>query len=145
REAVEHVAAAMPEIRTLAQENRAFLRRAGRYMARQGIRQFIDIGSGLPTAGNTHEIAQQLIPDARVTYVDNDPAVLAHARALPAADANTSVATADMHLAAEVLRLAETTKPTDFSRPVGVLMIAMVHFLATEERAAVMGRLRDAL
>src|SRR5690242_10796620 len=80
REAVDRVAVAMPEIRDLAQENRAFLRRAVRYMTRQGIRQFIDIGSGLPTVGNTHEIAQQAVADARVVYVDNDPVVLAHGR-----------------------------------------------------------------
>src|SRR3954452_5273166 len=110
REAVERVAAAMPEIRQLAQENRAFLRRAVRYMARQGIRQFIDIGSGLPTAGNTHEIAQQVIPDARVVYVDNDPVVLAHGRALLASDDNTAVATADMHEPDEVLRHPQTLK-----------------------------------
>jgi S-adenosyl methyltransferase len=145
REAVERVAEAMPEIRQLAQENRAFLRRAVRYMARQGIRQFIDSGSGLPTAGNTHEIAQEIAPDARVVYVDNDPVVLAHGRALLAADDNTTVATADMHEPDEVLRHPQTLKLIDFDQPVGVLMIAMVHFLTVEERASVMGRLRDAL
>ncbi|MGH3374575.1 MAG: SAM-dependent methyltransferase [Actinoallomurus sp.] len=145
REAVEHVAAAMPEIRQLAQENRAFLRRAVRYMARQGIRQFIDIGSGLPTVGNTHEVAQKIVPDAHVVYVDNDPVVLAHGRAILAADENTSVATADMHRPEDVLQHAETTRLIDFSQPVGVLMIAMVHFLTLEERSTVMGRLCDAL
>lgn len=145
REAVERVAVAMPEIRELAQENRAFLRRAVRYMARQGIRQFIDIGSGLPTVGNTHEIAQQVIPDARVVYVDNDPVVLAHGRAILASDDNTSVATADMHRPEEVLRHPETTRLIDFTQPVGILMIAMVHFLTLEERSSVMRRLYDAL
>jgi O-methyltransferase involved in polyketide biosynthesis len=145
REAVERVAEAMPEIRQLAQENRAFLRRAVRYMARQGIRQFIDIGSGLPTVGNTHEIAQTIVPDARVVYVDNDPVVLAHGRALLASDDNTSVATADMHSPDDVLQHAETTKLIDFDQPVGILMIAMTHFLTVDERPSVMGRLRDAL
>lgn len=145
REAVERVAEAMPEIRQLAQENRAFLRRAVRYMARQGVRQFIDIGSGLPTAGNTHEVAQQVAPDARVVYVDIDPVVLAHGRAILASDDNTSVATADMHQPEEVLEHPETTRLIDFSQPVGVLMIAMVHFLTVEERPAVMRRLYDAL
>jgi O-methyltransferase involved in polyketide biosynthesis len=145
REAVERVAEAMPEIRQLAQENRAFLRRAVRYMARQGIRQFIDIGSGLPTAGNTHEIAQEIVPDARVVYVDNDPVVLAHGRALLASDDNTTVAMADMHSPDDVLQHPQTTKLIDFDQPIGVLMIAMVHFLAIEERSAVMGRLYDAL
>ncbi|MGI5231925.1 SAM-dependent methyltransferase [Actinoallomurus sp. CA-142502] len=145
REAVDRVADAMPEIRQLAQENRAFLRRAVRYMARQGIRQFIDIGSGLPTVGNTHEIAQEINPDARVVYVDNDPVVLAHGRALLAADDNTAVATADMHYPDQVLEHPQTLKLIDFNEPVGVLMIAMVHFLTVEERSAVMSRLRDAL
>jgi hypothetical protein len=104
REAVERVAEAMPEIRQLAQENRAFLRRAVRYMARQ-----------------------------------------AHGRALLASDDNTSVATADMHSPDDVLQHAETTKLIDFDQPVGILMIAMTHFLTVDERPSVMGRLRDAL
>ncbi|WP_242189690.1 SAM-dependent methyltransferase [Saccharopolyspora soli] len=145
RDAVDRVAQAMPEIRELAQENRAFLRRAVRYMARQGIRQFIDIGSGLPTVGNTHEIAQAVNPDARVVYVDNDPIVLAHGRALLASDDNTTVVTADMRRPAEVLEHPQTNALIDFDEPVAVLMIAMVHFLTAEERPAVMGQLRDAL
>jgi hypothetical protein len=80
-----------------------------------------------------------------VVYVDNDPVVLAHGRALLAADDNTAVATADMHRPAEVLQHPQTTKLIDFDEPVGVLMIAMVHFLTLEERGAVMGHLRDAL
>jgi hypothetical protein len=145
RAAVERVEKAMPEVRQLAQENRAFLRRSVRYMARHGIRQFIDIGSGLPTVGNTHEIAQQIVPDARVVYVDNDPVVLQHGRAILATDANTTVAAADMRRPDEVLGHPETVKLLDFNEPVGVLMIAMTHFLTMAERGAVMGRLRDAL
>ncbi|WP_433172499.1 SAM-dependent methyltransferase [Actinoallomurus sp. CA-150999] len=145
RDAVDRIAQAMPEIRQLARENRAFLRRAVRYMARQGIRQFIDIGSGLPTAGNTHEVAQQIAPDSRVVYVDNDPIVLVHGRALLARDDNTTVATADMREPTSVLEHPNTTKLIDFSKPVGVLLIAMVHFLTEEERPDVMGALRDAL
>jgi hypothetical protein len=145
RAAVAKVAEVLPEVHQVARENRAFLRRAVRYMARQGIRQFIDVGSGLPTAGNTHEIAQEIIPGARVVYVDNDPVVLAHGRALLAADDNTTVATADLHNPDDVLGHAETTKLIDFDEPVGILLIAMVHFLTSEERPQVMGRLRDAL
>ncbi|GLW67113.1 hypothetical protein Arub01_53560 [Actinomadura rubrobrunea] len=145
REAVDRVAKAMPEIRVLARENRAFLRRAVRYMAEQGIRQFIDIGSGLPTAGNTHEVAQEVHSDARVVYVDNEPIVLAHGRALLATDDNTTVATADMRRPSEVLEHPETLRLIDFTAPVGVLLIAMVHFLAREEQPMVMGRLREAL
>ncbi len=119
REAGSRVEEALPEVRQLAQANRAFLRRAVRYMARQGVRQFLDIGSGLPTAGNTHEIAQDIIPDARVIYVDNDPIVLAHGRAILATDDNTTVVTADMRHPAEVLQHPETTRLIDFTGPVG--------------------------
>jgi S-adenosyl methyltransferase len=145
RDAVAQVEAAMPEIRQLARENRAFLRRAVRYMARQGIQQFIDIGSGLPTAGNTHEIARQIVPAARVVYIDNDPMVLTHGSALLATDENTTVATADMRRPAEVLEHPETTRLIDFTRPVGVLLIAMIHFIALADQPWIMGRLRDAL
>lgn len=145
RDAVDQVEAAMPEIRQLAWENRAFLRRSVRYMARQGIDQFIDIGSGLPTVGNTHEIARQVIPDARVVYVDIDPVVAAHGRVLLAADDSTTVATGDMRRPDEVLRHPETTRLIDFTRPVGVLLIAMIHFIELEDRERIMGHLRDAL
>jgi hypothetical protein len=145
RDAVDRVEKAMPGTRQVAHQNRAFLRRAVRYMARQGIRQFIDIGSGLPTVGNTHEIAQEVDPSARVVYIDNDPVVLSHGRALLAADSRTTVATADMHRPAEVLRHPQTTELIDFDRPVGVLMVAMVHFLTLDERPYVMGQLRDVL
>ncbi|WP_248964844.1 SAM-dependent methyltransferase [Sphaerisporangium perillae] len=145
RAAVDQVEQAMPEIRLLAQENRAFLRRAVRYMARQGIRQFIDIGSGLPTAGNTHEIAQSIIPGARVVYVDRDPIVLAHGRALLATDGNTRVAGADMRHPEEVLGHPDTVELIDFDAPVGVLLIAMIHFLTMDEQAGVMNALHDAL
>jgi hypothetical protein len=145
RAAVDQVAHAMPEIRQLAQENRAFLRRAVRYMARHGIRQFLDIGSGLPTVGNTHEVAQEVNPDARVVYVDNDPVVLAFGRALLATDDRTAVATADMHRPADVLGHPDTVKLIDFNEPVGVLMVAMIHFLTAEERPSVMGQLHEKL
>jgi S-adenosyl methyltransferase len=145
RDAVAQIEAAMPEIRQLARENRAFLRRAVRYMARQGIQQFIDIGSGLPTVGNTHEIAHQIIPAARVVYIDNDPMVLAHGSALLATDKNTAVVTADMRHPEDVLEHPETTQLIDFTRPVGVLLIAMIHFVALADRPRIMGRLHAAL
>lgn len=145
RDAVGQVEAAMPEVRQVARENRAFLRRAVRYMARQGIRQFIDIGSGLPTAGSTHEIARQVIPSARVVYIDIDPVVLAHGSALLAADGDTAVAIADMRRPVQVLEHPETVRLIDFTRPVGVLLIAMIHFIARADRSRIMGRLRDAL
>jgi hypothetical protein len=145
RDAVHQLAQALPHGRQGAQENRAFLRRAVRYMARQGIRQFLDIGSGLPTQQNTHEVAQEINPDARVVYIDNDPVVLAHGRALLATEGNTTVTAADMRRPAEVLDHPEIRRLIDFDEPVGVLMIAMIHLLTVEERPAVMGELRDVL
>jgi hypothetical protein len=145
RDTVHRMLVPLAEIRQAAQENRAFLRRAVRYMARQGIRQFLDIGSGLPTQQNTHEVAHEITPNARVVYIDNDPVVQAFGRALLATDDNTTVASADMHRPADVLDHPETRKLIDFNEPVGVLMIAMVHFLTDEERPSVMAHLRDAL
>ncbi|GAA5190697.1 SAM-dependent methyltransferase [Rugosimonospora acidiphila] len=145
REAVGRVEAAMPEVRQLALENRAFLRRAVRYLVASGVRQFIDIGAGLPTAGNTHEVAQRAAPESRVVYVDNDPIVLAHGRALLAADELTTVIGADLRRPADVIGDPELRRLIDFSEPVGVLLIAMTHFLVEEEFEPVMGSLRDAL
>jgi hypothetical protein len=145
RDAVERVERAMPEVRPLARENRAFLRRAVRFMAAAGIRQFVDIGAGLPTAGNTHEVAQQAAPEARVVYVDNDPIVLAHGRALLATDNSTTVITADLRRPSEVWDHPEARRLIDLDRPVGVLLIAMTHFLHDGERDRVMGALRDSL
>lgn len=145
RAAADRVASAMPEIGGLALENRSFLRRAVRHMTWNGVRQFLDIGSGLPTVGNTHEIVQQIAPEGRVVYVDVDPVVLAHGRALLAANDRTTVTQGDMRRPTEVLQDPETTRLIDFSAPVGVLMIAMIHFLTVEERSSVMEVLRDAL
>jgi hypothetical protein len=145
REAVERVEAAVPEVRQLARENRAFLRRAVRFMVAAGVRQFIDIGAGLPTAGNTHEIAQRAAPEARVVYVDNDPIVLAHGRALLATNHSTTVVSADLRQPAELIGHPEVRRLIDFGQPVGVLLIAMTHFLAEHEREPVMGALRTAV
>jgi O-methyltransferase involved in polyketide biosynthesis len=145
RAAVEGVEAAMPEVRQLALENRAFLRRAVRFMVSAGIRQFIDIGAGLPTAGNTHEVAQKIAPDAHVVYVDNDPIVLAHGRALLATNENTTVVTADLRRPEHVIDHHEVRALIDFDQPIGVLLIAMTHFLTVDEREPVMGTLRAAM
>jgi SAM-dependent methyltransferase len=145
RDAVASSPEPLADIRQVVQANRAFLRRAVRYMTGQGIRQFLDIGSGLPTQQNTHQVAQESTPNARVVYVDNDPVVLAHGRALLATDAHTTVAAADMRSPTDVLEHPETLSLIDFTEPVGVLMLAMIHFLADEDRPRVMSHLRDAL
>jgi O-methyltransferase involved in polyketide biosynthesis len=145
RDAADQMPEPLVGIRQVVRENRAFLRRAVRYMAGEGIRQFLDIGSGLPTQQNTHQVAQEINPDARVVYVDNDPVVLAFGHALLATDKNTAVAAADMRRPADVLEHPETVELIDFDEPVGVLMLAMVHFLTDEECSVVMGQMRDAL
>jgi O-methyltransferase involved in polyketide biosynthesis len=137
--------AAMPEVRRLALENRAFLRRAVTFMAAAGIRQFIDIGAGLPTAGNTHEVAQAQAPGSHVVYVDNDPIVLSHGRALLATNADTTVVTADLRDPADIVGRDEVRELIDFDEPVGVLLIAMTHFLRDDERDEVMTKLRESL
>ncbi|MCW2863733.1 MAG: hypothetical protein JWP48_5441, partial [Actinoallomurus sp.] len=133
RDAVAKVAEVLPEVRQVARENRAFLRRAVRYMARQGIRQFIDIGSGLPTAGNTHEIAQEIIPGARVVYVDNDPVVLAHARDMLHGLPGTMITNHDLRDPRSIISDPRVRAILDFDEPVAVLLIAVLHFVADAE------------
>jgi S-adenosyl methyltransferase len=134
REAAEQVLSAAPEVRVLARENRAFLGRAVRYLtAEAGIRQFIDVGTGLPTQGNVHEIAQSVDPAARVVYVDNDPIVRAHAKALLPADGTTAVIEADMREPGAILDHPDLRRLIDFDRPVAVLFMSVLHFIADED------------
>jgi hypothetical protein len=102
------------------------------YAAREcGVRQFLDVGSGLPTMRNTHEIAQEANPDARVVYVDNDPIVLSHGRALLTKNGNAAVVTADVRDPASILDAPQTQKLVDFSQPVAVMFVALFHFVMT--------------
>ncbi|MFD0273912.1 SAM-dependent methyltransferase [Kitasatospora sp. NPDC127111] len=135
REAAERALAANPEFRSTARANRAFLRRAVRHVAGLGLDQFLDIGTGIPTAGNTHEIAQSVDPRARVVYVDNDPIVLSHARALMAGTAvgRTTVIQADLRDPAGVLAAADAERLLDFDRPVALVLCAVLHFLRDED------------
>jgi hypothetical protein len=120
--------------RDVAWENRRFLWRVTEYLSSEcGISQFIDVGAGLPTMRNTHEIAQQVDPDARVVYVDNDPIVLSHGRALLAKNGATAIATADMREPGSVLDAPETKDLIDFTQPVGVLFIAVFHFVTSAD------------
>ncbi|WP_371478494.1 SAM-dependent methyltransferase [Kitasatospora sp. NBC_00315] len=136
REAAERALAANPEFRSTARANRSFLQRAIRHVAEQGIDQFLDIGTGIPTAGNTHEIAQQVNPQARVVYVDNDPIVLTHARALMAGmgRGRTDVLQADLRDPAGILAAAQVKDLIDFDRPVALVLAAVLHFLPEEEK-----------
>ena len=118
---------------TVAWENRRFLQRAVACLAEAGIDQFVDIGAGLPTQGNVHEIAQRVNPAARVAYVDNDPIVLSHGRALLADDKTTRVFTADMREPRAILTAPGLAGLIDFSRPVAVLFVAVLHFVRDDE------------
>ncbi|MEO3825511.1 SAM-dependent methyltransferase [Actinomadura sp. B10D3] len=146
REAVEEVVRHAPDTPFMARENRAFLRRAVRFLAESGIRQFIDIGSGLPTQGNVHEIAHQVAPDARVVYVDREPVVLAHGRALLAATPEVTVIQGDARRPGEILEDPELNALIDFDRPVAVLMLAVLHFIGDhDDPPGIVARLRDAV
>ncbi len=127
--------------------NRAFLRRAVRYLAAEaGIRQFIDIGSGLPTQGNVHEIAHLVDPAAPVVYVDNDPMVLAHGRALLAEAGTTTVIQADLRQPEQIIHDPDVRRLIDFDRPIGLLMIAILHHINDgEDPGKLAAYLRDAL
>jgi anti-sigma factor RsiW len=126
----EETTAVFPGIRLSAQANRAFLRRSVRYLAGSaGIRQFLDIGTGLPAADNTHEVAQAAAPESRVVYVDNDPLVLAHARALLTSRPEGVTAYLDADLRDTDTILEHAAKTLDFTRPVGIMLLAMLHYI----------------
>jgi SAM-dependent methyltransferase len=145
RQVADHVARVAPWAVTGARANRSFLRRAVSFLAGEGISQFLDVGAGLPSAGNVHEVAQRLQPDARVCYLDNDPVVLAHARALLAGETTIAVA-GDARDPHAILADTEVLAHIDFQRPVAVLFVAIIHFLrATDDPAGVVAAFRDAL
>lgn len=127
-----------------ARANRAFLHRAARTVADLGITQFLDLGAGLPTVDNTHTVVQRINPDNRVVYVDYDPIVLVHGRALLEGSGPTRVVQADIRDPEAILEHPEVTELIDFSRPVCVLGVAVMHFFSDEENPhAMVARLRD--
>jgi hypothetical protein len=135
RQTAETVLATAPTTRITARENRAFLGRAVRYLvAEAGIRQFLDIGTGLPTANNVHEVAQAIDPAARVVYADNDPLVLAHARALltSAPQGRTAYIQADLREPAAILESAAVRDVLDLSQPVALILACVLHFVHDE-------------
>jgi S-adenosyl methyltransferase len=130
RQAAEQIRAQLPELADAAWANRGFHGRAAVWMAaRRGIRQFLDIGSGLPTQNNTHQAVHKVTPDARVVYVDIDPMVAVHAAELLAHDGTTAVVTADLRDPADLLARPEVRELIDPSQPTGVLMTAVMHFV----------------
>src|SRR5215472_10321961 len=132
RETAQALMKIVPTIRAAARENRAFLGRAVRYLvAEAGIRQFLDIGTGLPSANNVHEVAQDVEPSCRIVYVDNDPLVLAHARALltSSAEGKTAYIEADLRDPEKILQHPVTRQTLDFTKPVALMLVAVLHFL----------------
>jgi hypothetical protein len=125
---------AQPNARTIARLNRAFLRRAVLFMMDNGIRQFLDLGSGIPTAGNVHEIAQRLDPNSRVVYVDTEPVAVAHSELLLADAPRVAVLQADLLDPAAVLGSPEVTGLLDLDRPIALLLVSVLHFFADEQR-----------
>jgi hypothetical protein len=139
----------VPNGRIIARENRAFLGRAVRYLvAEAGIRQFLDIGTGLPSANNVHEVAQSIAPECRIVYADNDPLVLAHARALLTGSAagRTAYLDADLREPERILADPAVTETLDLTRPVALMLVAVLHFTRDEDDPArVVATLLDAL
>jgi hypothetical protein len=140
------ITAVEPNAAAFARANREFLGRAVRFLAAAGIRQFLDIGSGIPTNGNVHEIAQSADPQARVVYVDVDPVAVAHSRALLAGTENAEVVPADLREPEVILADAHTRRLIDPAQPTGLLLVAVLHFLAdAEDPWQKVATLRDAL
>jgi trans-aconitate methyltransferase len=145
----EAILEAVPSMRTMARANRAFLGRAVRYLAGEAkVRQFLDIGTGIPTAGNTHEVAQEVAPDSRVLYVDNDPIVLAHARALMTSHiaGETAFIAADLHQPEAILGDSTLTATLDLTKPVALMLVAILMLLPdAEDPYGIVSRLLEAL
>jgi len=129
------VMAAVPDMRWVITENRAFLRRAVRFMLDAGIDQFVDLGSGIPTVGNVHEVVASANPSGKVVYVDHDPVAIAHSRAILRDDPNTMVVAGDLRSPKHVLDHPDLRRLVDLDRPVGVLLNAVLHFVPDDDEA----------
>jgi hypothetical protein len=132
RTAAEGIRAVLPELSDIAWVNRGFLQRSVRFLIEQGIHQFLDLGAGLPTQTNTHDVAQKFAPGARVVYVDYDPGVAVQAAPLLSEDPNTTVVTADLTDPEAVLAHPEVRRLIDFDEPVGLIAVAVLHFVPDE-------------
>ena len=146
REAAQQAMRHMPELPYVLRENRSFLRRAVRFLVGAGVRQFLDLGSGIPTVGNVHEVVHRLSPGAKVVYVDVDPVAVAHSAAILAGDERAAVIQADVRRTEEVLDHPDLRRTIDLDEPVGVLLVAVLHFIDDEDDpAGIVARLRDAV
>jgi len=146
RELGRRLIKAEPNARVIVRENRDFLGRAVRYLLDQGVRQFLDLGSGIPTQENVHEIAQSRTPGTRVVYVDNDPSAVAHSRRILVGNPGATVILEDMRRPEAVLGHPTTQAMLDFSLPIGLLMVSVLHFLPdVDEPHRMVARYRDAV
>lgn len=144
RESAERQIKLLPSITLAVRENRAFLQRVVRYCAQRGIDQFLDLGSGIPTEGNVHEIAQEVNPDARVAYVDIEPVAVAHSRRLLAHAPHVRVSQADLRKPVSVLAAPDVAQLLDPSRPIGLLAVSVLHFVPdAEDPVGIMATFRD--
>ncbi len=143
RAAARELLERFPEVAQIARANRAFLARAVRHVARQQVTQFVDLGAGLPASPNVHETTRQVIPGARVAYVDNDPMVLAHARAVLAVDDQVAVVAGDLRAPAAVLADPALISLIDFSKPVCVVLASVLHFLPAQQADAAVAAFRE--
>jgi hypothetical protein len=135
RAAAQQVIAIYPDVRLMARTNRAFLRRTVTFLVEQGIDQFLDLGSGIPTVGNVHEVAQELNPNARVVYVDIDPVAARHSEAILQGNGSVGVIQADVRDPEYILNHPTTRRLLDFGKPIGLLLFALLHFVPDEEQA----------
>ena len=146
QDAARAMIAVVPNIRAIARANRAFLGRAVRFLVQTGIRQFLDIGSGIPTGQNVHQVAQRAVPGSRVVYVDVDDVAVAHSRLLLEDNPGAAALQGDLRRPHDILSAPETQLLIDFSQPVGLLLVSVLHFLEdAEEPWQVVTQLRDAL
>ena len=146
RELVERLMAVNPNAIVVARANRTFLRRAVQFMVDQGIRQFLDLGSGIPTVGNVHEIAQRADPDCRVVYVDVEGVAVAHAELLLEGNDKATVLQADVTEPEAVLDAPRTRRLLNFDEPLGLLVVALLHYLSpAQDPAGVLRRYREVM
>jgi SAM-dependent methyltransferase len=146
RALADEIARMTPNVGEAMRVNREFLRRATRYLTEAGIRQFLDIGSGIPTVGNVHEIAQRIAPEARVVYVDIDPVAVAHSQAILAGNDRTAVLEGDVRDVAKILAQPRLREVLDLTQPVAVLLAAILHFVPdSDDPPGIVGQLAEAV
>ncbi|SCL18074.1 S-adenosyl methyltransferase [Micromonospora pallida] len=146
RAAARAMMAAIPEAPLMAQANRAFLRRAVHFLAGVGVRQFLDLGSGIPTVGNVHEIAQRVVPDSRVVYVDVDPVAVAHSREILSRHDRATILQEDLRRPERILAHPDLRALLDLAEPVALMAVAVLHFVADDDRPGeILRTFRDAL